>query len=82
MCMKVPKYPLNLPTYRSEYHKSYEYLRDRIIDQMVKKKEKKEIRAKSLELSDESAELYDELSTIQFQLCEKYGLLYQSLTVS
>jgi hypothetical protein len=35
--MEVPKYPLNLPTYRLEYYKSYEYFGDKIIDQMVKK---------------------------------------------
>jgi hypothetical protein len=34
---KLPKYPLNLLTYRLEYYKSYEYLGDKIIEKMVKK---------------------------------------------
>lgn len=36
---------------------------------------------RSSELSHESTELLDVLSTIYFGLCEKYSLLYQSLTI-
>jgi hypothetical protein len=53
------------------------FLKEKLAPFLVSAAEKEEICTTTLRLLDKSAELYDKLSSIQFQLCEEYNLPYQ-----
>ena len=53
------------------------FLKEKLAPFSVSAAEKEEIRTTTLRLSNKSAELHDELFSIQFLLCEEYNLPYQ-----